>query len=229
MKNLSISMNSTEKALGWGYYAFQLFLLQFIMTFALLLMRIYPSTLVFNVIYFTINFLATITIYHRFLHKSIKKAISVLPEVIGYCVMGLVAYWLLNTVVYSIILAVYPNYFNMNNTAISNMGQTNFPLLLVGTVFLVPVAEEMIYRGLMFGCLYNRSKILAYGVSVAAFSLIHIVGYIPDMTPLHFAMSFVQYLPASIALAWVYGKTDTIITPILMHMLINLLGIFAVR
>lgn len=222
-------MNSREQSLGWGYYAFQLILLQFVMTFVLLLMRIYPSTLVFNVIYFSINFLATILIYHEFLYQSVKKAISVWQSVLSHSVLGLVLYWTMNTLVYYIIQAIYPAYYNMNNSAISYMAQGNFSLLLLGTVFLVPVAEETVYRGLMFGCLYNKSKILAYGVSVVAFSLIHIVLYIPDMTLMHFLMSFLQYLPAGIVLAWVYGRTDTIVTPILMHTLINLFGIFVVR
>jgi len=39
----------------------------------------------------------------------------------------------------------------------------------------------------------------------------------------------VQYLPAGIAFAWAYEKSDTILTPILMHISINQIGIAALR
>ena len=66
-------------------------------------------------------------------------------------------------------------------------------------------------------------------VSVLAFAAIHVVGYIGLFDPVTLILCFVQYLPAGIILAAAYEKTDTIITPILIHIFINLIGIFVTR
>ena len=42
-------------------------------------------------------------------------------------------------------------------------------------------------------------------------------------------MCFVQYLPAGLILAWSYEKSNTILTPIAIHTVINAIGIYAMR
>ena len=42
-------------------------------------------------------------------------------------------------------------------------------------------------------------------------------------------LCFLQYLPAGYCLAWCYANTGTIVTPILMHMIVNAYGISAMR
>ena len=93
--------------------------------------------------------------------------------------------------------------------------------MTLATVLFVPVAEETLFRGLLFRGLWDRSPIAAWCVSVAVFSLVHIIGYIGTYPPLMLLMAFVQYLPAGICLAYAYRKADTIFAPILMHIAIN--------
>ena len=102
-------------------------------------------------------------------------------------------------------------------------------LIAFGTVFLVPIAEESLYRGLLFCGFHRKSRIVAYILSTVVFALIHVSGYIGEVSPSFFALSLLQYLPAGVCLAWAYEKTDTIWTPILMHMTINLLSISLLR
>ena len=42
-------------------------------------------------------------------------------------------------------------------------------------------------------------------------------------------MCFVQYLPAGLMLAWSYEKSNTIVTPILIHTVINAIAIYSMR
>ena len=51
------------------------------------------------------------------------------------------------------------------------------------------------------------------------------IGYIGSYDAVTLLVCFTQYFPASICLAWVYAESDTIISPILMHTLINLAGV----
>ena len=74
-------------------------------------------------------------------------------------------------------------------------------------------------------------KITAIVLSVLLFSAIHIVGYFgTDGYTLSTALvSLMQYLPASICLAWVYDRTSTIFAPTLVHMTVNAIGMLAMR
>lgn len=215
--------------MGWIYYAIQQLVLPEIIVLCLLLLDLNVSTFAVNFIYFCVNFAVFGLIFHSFLWKSLKKAQSVRKECLQYAGLGFLLYWVLNILIFSLILRIDPDYANLNNEAVGTIAQDHFAAMAVATVLLVPQAEELVFRGLIFQGLYNRSRILAYVVSASAFSMIHIVSYLGSMDLTHMILSFVQYLPAGIALGWVYEKTDTICTPILMHMLVNLFGIFAVR
>lgn len=229
MKKLSISTTVAEITLGWIYYVIQLLILPEVIVLLLLLLGLNTSSFAVNFIYFCVNFAVFGLIFRKFLWKSLKKAWCAKKKCLAFAGLGFVVYWVLNIVVFSLIVKLYPGYSNLNNEAVGSMAQDHFVPMAVATVLLVPVAEELVFRGLIFQGLYNRSRFLSYAISVSAFSLVHLVGYLGNMDLMHIILSFIQYLPAGFALCWVYGKTDTICTPILMHMLVNLFGIFAVR
>lgn len=229
MKKLSIRTTTTEITLGWIYYVIQLLILPEVIVLCLLLLGLNASSFTLNFIYFCVNFVAFGLIFHQFLWKSLKKAWSAKKKCLKYAGLGFLIYWVLNIVIFSLIIKIYPEYANLNNEAVGSMAQDHFGAMAVATVLLVPMAEELVFRGLIFQAVFNRSRFLAYAISVSAFSVIHLIGYLGSMDLTHIVLSFIQYLPAGIALGWVYQKTDTICTPILMHTLVNLFGIFAVR
>ena len=85
------------------------------------------------------------------------------------------------------------------------------------------------FRGLFFGSLYRRSKVLAYCLSVFVFALIHVLNYFGVYPVDLLCLCLLQYIPAGIFLAWAYEKSDSILCPILMHIVINAIGIFSMR
>ena len=95
--------------------------------------------------------------------------------------------------------------------------------------FLAPVAEEMLYRGLIFRELSQTSKAAAYLVSMAAFAAIHVLGYIGSEDLGRLVLCFIQYLPAGLCLAWTYTKADNIVAPIVVHAIVNAVAIGALR
>ena len=109
------------------------------------------------------------------------------------------------------------------------MSQGNAFLMGIGTVVLVPPAEECFYRGLIFRNLYAKSPCAGYVVSILAFAMIHILGFVGIYTPLELLMALLQYLPAGVCLAWCYTKADTIFAPILLHAAINFISFQALR
>ena len=144
-------------------------------------------------------------------------------------VLGLAAYYACNWAVTWIIRQLAPSFSNYNDASIAAMSRGSYYLMLVGTVILVPPVEECLYRGLIFRNLYGKSRWAAYLVSILAFALIHILGYVGQYSPLALLMAVLQYLPAGLCLAWAYTKADTIFAPIVIHAAINFISIHGLR
>ena len=179
-----------------------------------------------NIAFYCFNFLASIIVFHKFLAQSFKTAFQRLFPVIWYAILGYCGYQVLSRFLSAAILYIDPNFTNVNDENIFEMLGSDLVPLSMATVFLVPLAEEVIYRGLIFRKLFDRSPLAAYLISMMAFAAIHVMGYIGSYAPLVLLLCFLQYLPAGYCLCWCYRQTGTIACPILMHMLVNGISIF---
>ena len=228
-KLLYISMSRTEKILGWLYMAFSLIALPGLLAWlnAQLADPMNEGTLSF--VFYLTNFLFILGIFRRFLRDSLVAAWRDIWNFIQAVVLGYVAYWAASEAMEFVMSHLLPGFSNINDAAITAMAKSNYTLMLIGVVFLVPLAEEMLYRGLIFRNLWQSSKVAAYLLSMAAFSAIHVLGYIgsEDITTL--VLCFLQYLPAGLCLAWTYTKADNIFAPTLVHAIVNAVAIGALR
>jgi membrane protease YdiL (CAAX protease family) len=134
-----------------------------------------------------------------------------------------------NAVFSFIVTLIDPSFTNINDAVILEMVQDNFGLMTLGTVVLVPIAEECFYRVLMFRNVYDKSPWLAYALSMILFSLAHVVGYITMYDFRTLAICFFQYLPAGFALAWAYRRSGSIFASVLIHMSVNQMGMLLMR
>lgn len=210
-----------ETIVGWCWYGFQMVVLGSLLTGLNGMLRVPMSQAEVNFTYFLLNFLATLWIYHKYLESN-WKTVKTHPILFSQAVvLALVAYWLSFWVLTWTIRQLDPGFINRNDASISGLRHGNFYLTMLGTVLLAPVAEECVYRGLVFRNLYPISKVAAYLVSMAAFSAVHIVSFLGLYSPLQLVLAFLQYLPAGLWLAWCYTKSGSIYGPIAMHMLIN--------
>ena len=224
-----ISMNKRQLVFCGIYLGFQLVILPVILAFINEILPHPLSPAALNFVFFFINFIAVGAGCHRYLFRSVKALFFRPGRQISTLIIALAANHFLGLMVGALILHWMPDFFNVNDSTIAYMAGTEFTLTLIGTVFLVPVAEEVLFRGLMFGSLYNRSPVIAYLVSVTAFCMIHVLGYIGLYPIPHLLLCLLQYVPAAVILAWAYARTGTIFTPILIHAIINATGIFAMR
>ena len=229
MNDLSIQITKKEQAWGFGYLVVQLLVLPFLIVQGNLLAGNPFSPSQVNFILFCVDFICVTVIFHRFLFRSLKQAIHSPWKLLRFAGAGLVLYWIGSFVISTVIVTVYPEFINVNDSSISELVQDNYGLIAFGTVFLVPITEETLYRGLIFSNIYKHNKITAYIVSTVIFALLHVIGYIGSYQPLHLLLCFLQYLPAGLCLAWAYVKADTIFAPILMHIAINQMGVLAMR
>ena len=182
-----------------------------------------------NFVYYLINFMAMLLIFHSFLGSSLQQATRHPIDVLQAVILGLAAYYASSFCIMQVIPLLAPGFSNYNDEAIFAMNRGSDFLLVIGTVVLVPPVEECLYRGLVFRNLYGKSKWAAYFISILLFAMIHILGYIGQYSPLELVLAVLQYLPAGLWLAWCYAKSETIFAPIFMHAAINYITIRTMR
>lgn len=180
-----------------------------------------------NFCYFSLNFLAVAGIFHKYLRQSLREAR--VGRTLWNVALGYLGVQILSQLVSGLVYGLCPEFANLNDGNVFSILRENPVLITLGTIVLVPVAEETLFRGLVFRRMYDRGAFAAYSVSMILFALIHILGYLGHGEPLVLVLSFLQYLPAGYCLCFVYERSGTILTPILLHMLINASAIFSAR
>ena len=108
---------------------------------------------------------------------------------------------------------------NLNNEAVIETAEENRGMTVAAAVFLAPLVEEPIFRAGVYGTLKKKNRALAAAVSIAAFSLYHVIYYVGE-NPVYLLYAL-QYVPASALLISCYEQTGTLWSPIFLHMLIN--------
>lgn len=230
-RNYGIGTNLTrqETFSGFVYFAFQLLFLPGILEFVNIHLEQPLSLAEVNFLFYLINFIAVLLIFQNFLGKSLNQVWQHPIYYLEAVILGFVFYYLCSYAITWAVELFYPSFSNYNDAAIMEMSNSNYFLMLIGTVVLVPPVEECFFRGLIFRNLYPKSRWGAYALSILGFTLIHIIGYIGQYSALELIIAILQYLPAGLCLAWSYTRSDTIFAPILIHAAINFIGMNFLR
>lgn len=210
---------------GFGYLLFQLLVLPVLLGWFNSLLDLGLDVSRLNLLLYTVNFAALVGIFRKFLAESLRGAVKNISTVLVAAGVGFLAYRFSSTVVGIVTFHFVPDFQNVNDANIASMAQGDFTKWAFATVVLVPPAEELLFRGTLFGGLYNRSKILAWVLSVVSFALIHTVGYVGYYPWDLLLICTLQYLPAGICFAAAYRYCGNIFAPILIHAAVNALGI----
>lgn len=180
-----------------------------------------------NFLFYSVSFLCAVLIIREFLRSAFREAWRRPLPVLGYAALGFLgnlAAGQLLSVLFSVII---PGFENYNDQTVILALEDAPVLMTLGTVLLVPVTEELLFRGAVFQGLYPRSTAAAYGVSIAAFAAVHVAGYAGVMEPVQLLLSLLQYLPAGFLLA-LACRRGGIVSAMLMHALVNGFSIFLV-
>ncbi len=177
-----------------------------------------------NVVFFVVNFLAVGWIFRDFWQRTFRELPRTWKKSLALAALGLGVYFLTSLALAWLLERAYPGFGNVNDASIYQSVQLEYLPMAAGTVLLVPPAEESLYRGVLFRCLWDRSRLWAYIVSTGVFCAIHILNYVGFYAPGLLALNFLQYLPAGLILAWAYENSGSILCPILIHMGVNALG-----
>lgn len=226
---LSVYMSRKETILGWLLVLLHLLILPLALTFLNPYLPRPLSLEQINLAVFVAVFGLALLIFRKFLWKNLLCALRNLPRCLLWVLIGFGIYWAANLLVGTAILQIDPDFANINDANIDAMLDGSNPLLAVAIIVMVPVSEECMYRGLLFQGLRRLGRPLAYILSMVFFAAIHVVGYIGSADLLTLGLCLLQYLPAGFALAFAYERSDSIFTSIFIHMVVNLIGISAMR
>lgn len=229
MRYITPPPSKTETVRGICYLLFQLLLLPVVLSVILGLLGMEQNLAQLNLVYYAVNFLAVLVIFRDFLAPNLDRFAEVPLHCGLTCLFGLGRYFVYSYLATSIVLLIAPDFVNANDAVVGEMIESDLPLMVVGLIFLVPPAEECLFRGLIFRNLIERNRTLAYILSAVAFSALHLIGHLGAYAPMELLAAFIQYLPAGLCLAWAYERSGTILTPILIHATINAMGVYTMR
>lgn len=179
-----------------------------------------PSDVTCNVWYYLIGLVFTLIAMWRFLRRSYDTMAGSILRCIG---MLFAAYGL--DVLLSLVLQLGTSLIgelpSPNNDAVTRLAAADYKRMIAVAVFMAPLVEECLFRGVLFGAIRPRSRFWAYVVSVALFALYHVWQYAVMYQDARLLLSALTYVPVSAALAFCYEQTRSVWPPVFFHMFIN--------
>ena len=209
----------------WCWMAFQYLLLPQMVSFAL---GVFFSDALVNFVYHLLSFLGVVLILGKSLLSSLRRAAIRWKSCALTIAAALAAYYVCFIVVSALVSRFAPDFGNRNDEAMVRYFGESFPLTAAVTVFLAPVTEEILFRGLLFSGLRRKSRLGAYLVSCLSFAFIHVAGYLGTYSTAQLFLALAQYLPAGLILSRSEEKSGTIVVPIAIHMVINAVSLMTI-
>ena len=182
------------------------------------------SATVQNMIYYYVLFAVTLIMFHKFIGRTSRNFADNLGVACRSVLIGLVGLYGLNELVYRLSNLVVSNRTNLNDTTISAQIQDAPRVTLLIIVFLAPFVEEVLFRGLVFGNLKQKSRVVAYLASCFLFALIHVWQFAVVNQDITYFLLMVHYLVPGAVLAWAYESSGTLWASIGLHAVANALS-----
>ena len=182
------------------------------------------SATVQNMIYYYVLFAVTLVMFHKFIGRTSRNFADNLGVACRSMLVGLIGLYGLNELVYRLTRLAIDNRTNLNDTTISAQIQDAPRVTLLIIVFLAPFVEEVLFRGLVFGNLKSKSRVVAYLVSCLLFALLHVWQFAVVQQDITYFLLMVQYLVPGAVLAWAYESSGTLWTSIGLHAVANALS-----
>ena len=228
MMRFSVRPTRGEWCCGIAYLILQRTLLPY--GLALLIERIgVTNDTIFNIFYFTLNALALFFIFRKFLIASWQDFGRAPLIKLAYVLGGFGLYYALSMVGSLLLTLLGWTTPNINDSSVYEMLEQYSIPMSVCVIFLAPFTEELLYRTLLFTPFANRCPIVGYALSAALFSLVHVVSYIGLYPARTLLLCALQYIPASLALIFIYDKSENVYVPMLVHAGINAISVALMR
>ena len=84
-------------------------------------------------------------------------------------------------------------------------------------LLLIPLVEEVLFRGFLFGQLRGYSRPLAFAVSILFYAMAMVWRYALDFSDPRYLLLSILYLPLSAGLTWCYDNGGSIWSCVALH------------
>ena len=222
-------MTETQTALGWVYLLLHAAALPLLLR---LLQSALPEPLPeaqLDLIYYVVGILFCLTVMFSFLRRSFDRLADNLRLCLLTILLALLMDYALSAAAALLLLLVDGVLENPNNELIMDLAEQDSGTVKAIAIFLAPIVEETLFRGVVFGSIRARSRVWAYIVSAAAFSVYHVWQYAVFYGDPRLLLYALQYLPVSVVLAWAYERSGSIWTNIFFHMGFNALSFYVMN
>ena len=230
-KKAPAHMTAGEQVAGVCFFVIYLLVLPFVtnpvFNLAEKLLKTDVSQAMRNTIYYYALFAATVIIFHSYIGNTTRRFLDNLGSACRTAVVGLVALYGLNELIYRLTNVIMKNRTNLNDTTISAQINDAPRVTLLIVVLLAPFVEEVLFRGLVFGCLKSKSRTVAYLLSCGLFALLHVWQFAVVHKDITYFLLMVQYLVPGLVLAWAYDRSGTLWTSVALHAAANALAVLA--
>jgi Predicted protease of the Abi (CAAX) family len=229
-KKVSGCMSAGEQVAGTVFFMIYLLALPFaagrLFRLAGVLLGTTISSSLQNVVTYYILFAVTVIIFHGFLGRTTAALADRAGAALRALGAGIVALYGLNELVYRLTNLLLGNRTNLNDVAVSAQIASAPRSTLLVVILLAPFVEEVLFRGLVFGNLREKSRLLAYALSCVLFALMHVWQYALGNQDATYLLLMVQYLAPGLVLAWAYDYSGTLWSSVGLHIAVNALSVW---
>lgn len=217
-------MTRSEQLRGWVLFALYLAVFPWAMG---LVQRAFGGELPVaeaNLVYYLLAAALVFALFWSFLRHGWDLLADDLGRNAFALVTGLAGAWVLGLAARAVPLPVenpnlvnYPQQFALSPAA-----------TVVILVVLMPVVEEPLFRGLLFGSLRRHSRVLGYLLSALIYGVYCVwqFTYAYGTVDLRYLLLALEYLPMGLALAWCYDNGGSIWSPVALHAVLNALTLW---
>lgn len=220
-------MTDSERRRGWVFFGLYMLVFPYLNGWVQKLLMNgdgEPPIAEANVVYYTLLFTLAVLVFWTFLRHAFSLLVDWLPEnafAFGTgLALALVLQWLVMRLPYPVENPTTIQY--LQEYAISPRAT------VVLLVVLIPLVEEVLFRGLVFGSLRQYSRVMAYIVTVLVYAFACVWRYALEIGDAAYLTLMVQYLPMSLALTWCYDNGGSIWSTVALHMALSGVQLFGI-
>lgn len=225
-KRYEKKMTAHESGRGWAFFVVFTLVLPFLMGFIQRRIDGILPVAEANVVYYLFAACVVFILFWHYLRESFSCLLDHLGRNLLAILLGLVIAIPLHLLVMKFPFPVEnPNTFNYSEQFTLSSSAT-IAILLV----LIPIVEEVLFRGLLFDSLRSYSQPLAWILATAlyCFYCVWQFAFTPaGAADLRYLLLGAQYFPSAVALTFCYEKGGSIWSSVLLHGIINAIFLFS--
>lgn len=231
-KKKAAYMTHTERVAGTIFFIVYLLVLPLLSNKLFALIEVLLDTTISeslrNVLFYYTLFAVTVLLFHRFLAHTSSRFLDNLNRSLTTLAVGLLVFYGANELLYRVFNVLFDSHTNLNDMTIAASISSAPRMTALIVIFLAPFVEEVLFRGLVFGCLREHSRAVAYAASCLLFAFLHVWTFALSAGNIGYLTLMIQYLVPGLIFAWAFDHSGTLWTSILLHASVNALSLWTI-